>query len=106
MVATASKDKTVKLWSRRDGNLIATLQGHTDAVFGLSFSPDGKMLASASEDKTVILWNLDLDKLLAHGYSWLHDYLNNPIQIIRANRCINSSEHWHWSLAQDRRHSA
>jgi len=78
MVATASKDKTVKLWSRRDGNLIATLQGHTDAVFGLSFSPDGKMLASASEDKTVILWNLDLDKLLAHGYSWLHDYLNNP----------------------------
>jgi WD40 repeat protein len=76
LIASASDDKTVNLWSR-DGNLIKTLEGHSDRVFGVAFSPDGKLLASASKDKTVILWNLDLDDLIGRGDSWLHDYLNN-----------------------------
>ena len=56
MLATASYDKTVKLW-RRDGSLIKTLKGHTEAVTSVSFSPDGKMIASGSLDGKVILWD-------------------------------------------------
>ncbi|MGL5064750.1 MAG: AAA family ATPase [Microcoleus sp.] len=56
MLATASKDKTIKLWTR-NGWLIKTLTGHTGWVTGVSFSPDGSMLASASDDGTVKLWN-------------------------------------------------
>ncbi len=58
IVASASKDKTVKLWTR-NGRLIKTLTGHKGWVTGVTFSPDGKMLASASDDGTVKLWNRD-----------------------------------------------
>ena len=77
-IASASEDKTVKLW-KRDGTLITTLIGHTGPVFGVSFSPDGQTIASASEDKTVKLWDLNLDKLMARGCQWSLDYLRtNP----------------------------
>ncbi|MEG4391240.1 WD40 domain-containing protein [Microcoleus sp. BROC3] len=58
ILASASKDKTVKLWTR-NGRLIKTLTGHTGWVTGVTFSPDGEMLASASDDGTVKLWNRD-----------------------------------------------
>jgi WD40 repeat protein len=54
-LASASFDRTVKLWST-SGALIKTLEGHEDWVMAVSFSPDGR-LASASFDKTVKLWS-------------------------------------------------
>ncbi|WP_246162571.1 WD40 repeat domain-containing protein [Brasilonema sennae] len=57
ILATASGDKTVKLWDTATLKEIKTLSGHTDAVVGTSFSPDGKMLATASYDNTVKLWD-------------------------------------------------
>lgn len=58
IIASASTDKTVKLW-RLDGTLLGTLSGHQDSVAGVTFSPDGQTIASASADKTVKLWQLD-----------------------------------------------
>ncbi|UKP01063.1 AAA-like domain-containing protein [Nostoc sp. UHCC 0870] len=57
-LASASWDKTVKVW-QRDGKLLHTLRGHTDAVWSVNFSPDGKMLVSASRDKTVKVWRVE-----------------------------------------------
>ena len=34
------------------------LQGHTNAVYSVAFSPDGKSLVSGSWDNTVKVWNL------------------------------------------------
>jgi WD40 repeat protein len=56
-VASGSSDKTVKLWDPATGTLQQTLEGHSDLVWAVAFSPDGKLVASASHDKTVKLWD-------------------------------------------------
>ncbi|MEL6165941.1 MAG: WD40 repeat domain-containing protein [Cyanobacteria bacterium J06628_3] len=58
VIATASFDKTIKLWQVSNGKLLTTLEGHQDRLWSLSFSPDGKTLASSSFDSTVKLWNV------------------------------------------------
>uniref|UniRef100_UPI0016896B77 WD40 repeat domain-containing protein n=2 Tax=unclassified Calothrix TaxID=2619626 RepID=UPI0016896B77 len=58
-VASASRDKTVKLWDLNTGREIQTLKGHTQVVNSVSFSPDGKTVASASNDTTVKLWDVN-----------------------------------------------
>ncbi len=44
---------------------IGLLTGHTKAVYGLAFSPDGTRLASASHDQTVRIWDIASQKELA-----------------------------------------
>ena len=56
-LASASKDRTVRLWDPASGEELLILRGHEDDVSSVVFSPDGMRLASASEDKTVRLWN-------------------------------------------------
>ncbi len=56
-IATASADKTAKIWDAKTGELLLTLKGHTDEVWGLSYSPDGKRIATSSSDKTAKIWD-------------------------------------------------
>lgn len=57
-IASASKDKTIKIWQIQDGKEIFTLSEHTDHVNSVSISPNNPLLASGSDDKTLKLWDL------------------------------------------------
>jgi WD40 repeat protein/energy-coupling factor transporter ATP-binding protein EcfA2 len=62
ILASASEDKTVKLWDVGTRRELATLSGHPDLVSSIAFSPDGRLLASAGT-KTVNLWDVATGQL-------------------------------------------
>jgi WD40 repeat protein len=68
MLASASGDGIVRLWDLRGNDPqqkpIRELQGHSDFMMSVAFSPDGSQLVSGSGDHTVRLWSVASGKLL------------------------------------------
>ncbi|HEY9874810.1 MAG TPA: hypothetical protein V6D12_15335 [Candidatus Obscuribacterales bacterium] len=61
--ADSIKDKTIKLWDLRTGQLLRTM-GHCHSVVAVAFSSDGQTLVSGSEDTTIKIWDLRTGELL------------------------------------------
>ncbi len=63
-IASASNDKTVKLWDPQTGQTLLTYRGHTDAVKVVAWSPDGQYIASSGVDTTVQIWDPQTGKTI------------------------------------------
>ena len=55
---SSSVERTAKLWDASTGQQLATLDGHSEVVNSVAFSPDGKLLVSGSVDKAIKIWNV------------------------------------------------
>lgn len=57
LIAVPSKPRGVDLISLETGELVQSLQGHSDSLGGIAFSPDGSRVFTSSWDRTVKVWD-------------------------------------------------
>jgi len=66
LIATGGRDgpwngepivSSVKIWDAKTSKLVATLKGHTNQVWCLAWTKDGKTLISGSDDFSIRTWN-------------------------------------------------
>ncbi|THG00751.1 hypothetical protein TEA_025576 [Camellia sinensis var. sinensis] len=62
-VASASFDKSVKLWNGITGKFVAAFRGHVGPVYQISWSADSRLLLSGSKDSTLKVWDIRTQKL-------------------------------------------
>ncbi len=120
ILASASGDKTIKLWNINTGKVIRTLWGHEAVVRSIAFTADGQILASGSEDGTIRLWEVNRGEtwkiLRGHQAEVWSIALNPSGQILasasfdqtvklwdtRTGECLktlNGHESWVWATA-------
>jgi WD40 repeat protein/serine/threonine protein kinase len=61
-LASASWDRTAKIWDASSGRELFTLRGHEATLTDVAFSLDGRRLATASWDETVRIWDAETGK--------------------------------------------
>jgi ribosome assembly protein 4 len=83
LLASASKDKTVRVWNVRTGAMVFMLSGHTDSVECVRWGGEG-LLYTGSRDRTVMVWAVEeargraklVRMLTGHGHRINHLALN------------------------------
>jgi len=58
LIASASFDKSLRLWNGVTGKFMAVLRGHVAAVYCLAWSADSRMLVSGGKDSTLKVWSV------------------------------------------------
>lgn len=103
-LASASDDRTIKIWNLNAQQELRTLKGHLDWVYSLAISPDGKTVVSGSKDNTVKVWNLHTGQQLRNHQ--IHQSFVNSVAISPDSQKIASGSYdktikiWNLNLGQ------
>lgn len=75
-----------------DGNLLVdALEGHTNRVNSIAYSPDGARLASGSWDGTIIIWDLAASAPLVGPFAAHEDFVTDLAFSPTGDRLVSSS---------------
>src|SRR5947209_8454795 len=80
--------------------VVATLKGHTEALYAVAFSPDGKLIATGSFDKTIKLWDASGKEIRTFGGPAGHQNLVLAVafsrngQMLASGSSDNSAKIW------------
>ncbi len=108
MLASGSRDRTIRLWDLKTGKLLHTFagrslwssDGHGDRISALVFSFDGMTLISSSADTTIKLWDLAQQQLSATvtGQGWVVDAiaLSPDYQLLVSGSADGTITLWDW----------
>jgi len=76
-VAVGFSDHCIRIFSLDEFQLKSEFKAHSNSVFTLSYSPDGKLLFSAGRDARFSVWNVKsnyskVEEVVAHMYAINH----------------------------------
>jgi len=97
-------DEFIKIWDANTGKLVAILKGHTERVYCLAWTADGRKLISGSWDDTIRIWDTSTWQQLAvstaHTGS-VHDIAISPNGRILASASFdNTARLWNFENGQ------
>jgi WD40 repeat protein/serine/threonine protein kinase len=90
-LASGGSDRKIQIYDAASGNVLSTLEGHTDGILSVRFSPDGTQLLSGSYDNTARLWDLTtsqtLQELKRHSWwVWAAEFSPDAQKIVTAGQ--------------------
>lgn len=77
----ACDDGTLRFWDVKTGECRRILNGHTDGVLSVVYSPDGNRIATGSKDRAVRVWDVVTGTccdILAGHDNWVEDIVYTP----------------------------